>query len=239
MISAFRLDNYLTGDLMTSAKAAACALVAAAMFQSASASAAEGGNWSVGVSGGTLGISPEVGYRFNRAFGLRANGGFFNYDRSEEIDDIEYDGTLKLNSVGVLADVYPFGGSFRISAGARSNDNRINLLVDEGSINVGEDDETYTQAEFGTLRGRVNFKKMAPTLTLGWGGKLKSGFTVGFEAGVILQGSPRVALTSQGGSLSSDPTFLAELEEERAQAQDDADDFKLWPILQLHFKYRF
>ena len=224
---------------MTSAKAAACALLAAAMFQSAGASAAEGGNWSAGVSGGTLGISPEVGYRFNRAFGLRANGGFFNYDRSEEIDDIEYDGTLKLNSVGVLADVYPFGGSFRISAGARSNDNRINLLVDEGSINVGEDDETYTQAEFGTLRGRVDFKKMAPTLTLGWGGKLKSGFTVGFEAGVILQGSPRVALTSQGGSLSSDPTFLAELEEERAQAQDDADDFKLWPILQLHFKYRF
>jgi len=224
---------------MTSAKAAACALVAATLFQAASVSAAEGGKLSVGASVGTLGISPEVGYRFNRAFGLRANGGFLDYDRTEDIDDIEYDGTLKLKSVGVLADVYPFGGSFRVSAGLRSNDNRVNLLVDEGSINVGEDDEPYTQSEFGTLRGSVGFKKMAPTLTLGWGGKLKSGFTFGFEAGVMMQGSPRVALTSEGGSLSSDPLFLARLEEERAQAQDDADDFKLWPILQLHIKYRF
>lgn len=224
---------------MTSAKAAACALVAAAMFHATGAAAADGGNWSVGVSGGTLGISPEIGYRFNRAFGVRANGGFFDYDRTEDIDDIEYDGTLKLKSVGAMADLYPFGGSFRISAGVRSNDNRIDLVVDEGSIEVGDEDETFTQAEFGTVRGRVDFKKMSPTLTLGWGGKLKSGFTFGLEAGVMMQGSPRMALTSEGGSLSDDPTFLATLEEERAQAEEDADDFKLWPVIQLHLKYRF
>jgi hypothetical protein len=220
---------------MSSTKAVVCALVAATMFHTATA--AEDGNWSVGVSAGTLGISPEVGYRFNKFGGLRANGGFFNYDRTEEIDDIDYDGTLKLNSVGVLADLYPFGGSFRISAGMRSNDNRIDLVADEGTVDIG--DETYTQAEYGTIRGRVGFKNMAPTVTLGWGGKLKSGFTIGFEAGVMMQGSPRVALTSEGGSLSNNSTFLAELEEERAQAEEDADDFKLWPVLQLHFKYRF
>jgi hypothetical protein len=220
---------------MSSAKRMVCALVAATMFHSASA--AESGNWSVGVSGGTLGISPEIGYRFNEFGGLRANGGFFNYDRTEEIDDIDYDGTLKLNSVGVMADLYPFGGSFRISAGARSNDNRIDLVADEGTVEIG--DETYTQAEYGTIRGRVDFKNLAPAVTLGWGGKLKSGFTIGFEAGVMMQGSPRMALTSEGGSLSNNSAFLAELEEERAQAEEDADDFKLWPVLQLHFKYRF
>jgi hypothetical protein len=174
---------------MSSAKALICALVTATMFHSATA--AESGNWSVGVSGGTLGISPEIGYRFNKFGGLRANGGFFDYDRTEEIDDIDYDGTLKLNSVGVLADLYPFGGSFRISAGARSNDNRIDLVADEGTVEIG--DETYTQAEYGTIRGRVDFKSLAPTVTLGWGGKLKSGFTIGFEAGVMMQGSPRMA----------------------------------------------
>lgn len=222
---------------MSSVKAAACALVAAALFHSAGAAAAEGGNWSVGVSGGTIGISPEIGYRFNRAVGVRVNGGFFDYDRTEEIDDIEYDGTLKLKSFGAMADLYPFGGSFRISAGLRSSKNRIDLLLDEGSAEI--DETTYTQAEYGTLRGRADFKKTVPTVTLGWGGKLKSGFTVGFEAGVMMQGAPDLTLTSEGGSLSGNQTFLDALEAERVEAEEDAEDFKLWPVLQLHFKYRF
>lgn len=222
---------------MSSVKAAACALVAAALFHSAGAAAAEGGNWSVGVSGGTIGISPEVGYRFNRAVGVRVNGGFYDYDRTEEIDDIDYDGTLKLKSYGVMADLYPFGGSFRISAGLRSNKNRLDLLLDEGSAEI--DDVTYTQAEYGIVRGSAEFKKTVPTLTLGWGGKLKSGFSIGFEAGVMLQGSPKLGLTSEGGTLSNDPTFLANLEQERADAEEDAEDFKFWPVLQLHLKYRF
>lgn len=223
---------------MSSVKAAACALVAAALFHSAGAAAAEGGNWSVGVSGGTIGISPEVGYRFNRAVGVRANGGFFDYDRTEEIDDIEYDGTLKLKSFGAMADLYPFGGSFRISAGLRSSKNRIDLsAVPTANVEIGDD--VFTPAEVGQLDGSVTFKKMNPTLTVGWGGKLKRGFSVGFEAGVMMQGSPKMSLAASGGTLSNDPTFLQELQDERARAEDDAEDFKLWPVLQLHLKYRF
>lgn len=224
---------------MSSVKAAACALVTAALFHSAGAAAAEGGNWSVGVSGGTIGLSPEIGYRVNRAFGVRVNGGFFDYDRTEDIDDIEYEGSLKLKSYGVMADLYPFGGSFRISAGLRSNKNRIDLLKDEGSVPIGDDDDEFDETEYGTLRGGVSFKKTSPAITLGWGGKLKSGFSVGFEAGVMMQGSPKMTLTSEGGTLSGDTNFLALLEEERAEAEEDAEDFKLWPVLQLHFKYRF
>jgi hypothetical protein len=208
------------------------------MFQSGGAMAAEGGIWSVGVSGGTLGISPEVGYRFGEHGGLRLNGGFFDYDRSEEIDDIDYDGTLKLNSVGLMADWYPLGGSFRLSAGARSSSNRIDLAaVPTANQEIG--DQTFTPAEIGRLDGRVDFKNFAPTVTLGWGGKFRNGFTIGFEAGVMMQGSPKLDLTASGGTLSSDPGFLAELEAERQEAEDDAKDFKFWPVLQLHFTYRF
>jgi len=215
----------------------ACGLAVALMIQSVQAAESEGGHLSVGVSGGTLGISPEVGYRFNNFLGLRANGGFFDYDRSEEVDDIEYDGTLKLKSYGVMADLHPFGGSFRISAGLRSNKNRIDLETDDASVEI--DGQTYTQAQFGTLRGGVDFKKTAPAVTLGWGGKLKPGFTMGLEVGVLFQDSPKFSLSSEGGSLPKAPTFNARLENERAAAEEDAEDFKLWPILQLHLKYRF
>ncbi|HWL62459.1 MAG TPA: hypothetical protein VNQ32_06670 [Steroidobacteraceae bacterium] len=223
---------------MSSVKAALCALVAAALFHPAGAAAAEGGNWSVGVSGGTIGISPEIGYRFNRAMGVRVNGGFFDYDRNEEIDDIDYDGTLKLKSFGAMADLYPFGGSFRISAGLRSSKNRIDLsAVPTANVEIG--DGVFTPAEVGQLDGRVTFKKMNPAVTVGWGGKLKRGFSVGFEAGVMMQGSPKMSLAASGGTLSNDPTFQQELEDERARAEKDAEDFKLWPVLQLHLKYRF
>jgi hypothetical protein len=223
---------------MTSARKTACALLAAAMIQVPAVFAAEGGMLHLGVSGGTIGISPEVGYRFGEHVGLRANGGFFNYDRNEEIDDIDYDGTLKLNSVGVLADWYPFGGSFRLSAGARSSSNKIDLsATPTAAIEIG--DEFYEPAEVGTLSGGVKFKKITPSLTMGWGGKFKSGLAVGFEAGVLLQGSPKLSLAATGGTLSEEDAFQAELEAERAQAEEDAEDFKLWPVLQLHFIYRF
>jgi hypothetical protein len=225
---------------MFRAKAAAGALAVVAMLGAGGAAAAEGGVWSLGVSGGTLGISPELGYRFGEHGGLRLNGGFLDYDRSEEIDDIDYDGTLKLSSVGVMADWYPFGGSFRISGGARSSANRIDLLAEPTSPEeIG--DQTYTPDEIGQLVGRVDFKNFAPAVTLGWGGSFRSGFTVGFEAGVMMQGSPRLSLTSQGSSLSGPAydAFLVELEQERLEAEEDAEDFKLWPVLQLHFTYRF
>src|SRR5690606_1148066 len=222
---------------MGSARAAAVALLALGAVP-AGVSAAEGGQWHAGASVGTLGISPEVGYRFGEHGGLRLNGGFYDYDRSEEIDDIDYDGTLKLSSVGMMADWYPFGGSFRLSAGARSNGNKIDLVaVPTANVEIG--DETFTPDEVGTLSGGVKFKDFTPALTLGWGGKLGKGFTMGFEAGVLLQGSPKFSLAASDGLLASDPDFLAELERERAQAEEDADDFKLWPVIQLHFAWRF
>lgn len=191
----------------------------------------------IGVSGGTLGISPEIGWR-SKHVGFRVNGGFFEYDREEDIDDIEYDGTLKLNSFGGLVDIYPFGGSFRLSVGARSNSNKIDLLATP-TTNVEIGDVTYTPAQIGSLAGNVEFKKFSPMASIGWGGKLRDGFTIGFELGVMSQGSPKIDLVSTGGTLSNNATFLAELEQERLQAEEDAEDFKLWPIVQLHLMYRF
>ena len=221
---------------MVPARIAAMALLACGL--PAGVCAAGAGQWHLGVSAGTLGITPEIGYRFGEHAGLRFNSSFFDYDRSEEIDDIDYDGTLKLSSVGLMADWYPFGGSFRLSAGARANSNHIDLQA-QPTANVEIGDEVYTPAQVGTLTGGVSFRDFAPALTLGWGGKLGRGFTMGFEAGVLLQGSPKVALASSGGLLANDPDFLVELERERASAEQDADDFKLWPVIQLHFAWRF
>lgn len=223
---------------MTLARPMMTVLMSIAALGCATVSAAEGGKWVVGVSGGTLGIGPEIGYRYGEHVGVRANAGFFNYSHSEDIDDIDYDGKLKLNSVGLLADWYPFGGGFRISVGGRSDSNKVRLhAVPTQNVEIG--DTTYTPAQVGTLDGNVTFKSLVPSLTLGYGGKLAEGFTLGFEAGVLFQGSPRIDLTSTGGTLSGNAAFQAELAKERQQAEDDADQFKFWPVIQIHFLYRF
>src|SRR5262245_25666566 len=89
--------------------------------------AADEGEWTLGVSGGTLGVGPELAYRFKPHFGLRANAGFFSHSDTDELDDIEYDADLKLNSYGAMLDWYPMGGGFRISIGGRVNNNEIDL----------------------------------------------------------------------------------------------------------------
>ena len=80
---------------MSSVKVLVAFLALSSGAYSAGALSADG-HWVVGVSGGTNGIAPEIGYR-GEHFGVRANGGFLNYSRTENIDDIDYDGKLKLN----------------------------------------------------------------------------------------------------------------------------------------------
>lgn len=223
---------------MANKKFMAGMLAVAVLGASAGANAADG-SWSLGVTGGTLGIGPQVGYRFGEHGGLRASATFFDYDRTEDIDDIDYDGSLKLQSFGVMADWYPLGGSFRLSAGARSNSNKIDLLATPSAsetIEIG--DQVYTGAQIGTLTGKVDFKSFVPALTLGWGGKLKQGLTFGVELGVLLQGKPQLDLVANG-PFASNPDFQRELAAEIAQAEEDAEDFKFWPVLQLNLAYRF
>jgi len=189
---------------------------------------------SFGVTGGTLGIGPEAGYRFSNTVGLRANATFLSVSHGFDSDDIDYDGKVKLKSAGAMVDVYPFGGGFFLSGGARINGNK-GRAVATPTAPVEINGTTYTPAQIGTLRGRAETKNFAPQLTLGYAGKLREGFFFGFEAGALFQGRVRLpALTSTGTGVG-----LADLNAERADLEDDIDDYKVYPILQLRIGYRF
>ena len=216
---------------------ASFALTAAGFAQGACA--ADQGQWTLGLSGGTLGVGPEIAYRYGPNLGMRVNAGYFSYNRDQTLDDIDYNGKLKLNSVGLQADWYPFGGGFRLSLGGRSNSNKIDLKGNPSS-SVEIDGTTYTPAEVGTLTGTVKSSSFAPTFALGYGGTLAKGFTMGVELGVMYQGSPKINdLHSSGGLFSSNPIFLADVKAEQQRMEDDAKDFKYWPVLQIDLLYRF
>ena len=210
------------------------ALVAALLAATVTAPAIAQGHFSVGVTGGTLGIGPEIGYRASTKIGVRANATFLNFSHGFDSDDLNYDGKLKLNSFGGMIDFYPFDGGFRVSGGARYNQNKARAVATPtGNASVGG--QVFTPAQIGTLTGRATVKDFAPALTLGYGSSFGSGFTVGFEAGALFQGKVRLRnFTSSTGLIPQ-----ARLEAERLDLQDDVDDYKVYPIVQLTLGYRF
>lgn len=210
-----------------------------------------------------LGLGVSVGTGLGEHTNVRAvyNG----YSVSREFDDDKgtYDGKVRLQSYGVLADYHPFQGVFRITTGLLSDGNQITVrgkAVSGGEYNVG--DCTYVSSSTDPLHldGKVDFRSLAPYLGFGWGGNMNSepGFFGTFDLGVMFAGSGRVALTAGGSAyakpgsdpscgpqtppgapVSSDPNFQAELDKARAEVQDNADKAKLWPSLQFGLGWRF
>jgi hypothetical protein len=58
------------------------------------------------------------------------------------------------------------------------------------------------------------------------------------DFGVLWQGEPEVTMNTTG-LLANDPTFLAFVETERLQLQDDISNFKAWPVISLGIVFSF
>lgn len=202
---------------------------------------AQAGDWSLGATASTLGLGVEAGYGFNDRFGVRLGGYAFSIDDSGEEEGITYDGDLDLSNIGAYLDFHPFAGAFRLSAGWFATDNGVDALGKPGSggtYDIGG--STFMAAEVGTLRGTVDMGSSSPFLGLGWvWGKADKGLSWSFDLGVLFQGSPDIALTSTGGTLSDEPALQDAIAAEEAELDEDIDQYDLYPVVSLGVGYRF
>jgi hypothetical protein len=198
-----------------------------------------GGRVSLGLTGGTLGVGPELTVRPIKKLGVRGSVTWLGFKLNQDVNDIDYDGDVKFLSVGAMADWYPLGGGLRISAGVRWNGNDVDLSArPSNDVTIGG--TTYTPAEIGRLTGLVDANDVAPLLTIGWGGRLRSGFTAGVEAGFLYQGSLKVHdLRARGGLLEGDPGLLSDLQDEASRIEHEMKSYKYLPVLQAILIYRF
>lgn len=224
------------------------ALLSGAALTAAPAAAAqddEAARLSFGVTGGTLGVGPEVGYRITERIAVRANATFFSVGRDLSSDDISYDADLRLRSGGVMVDVHPFGGGFRVSGGLRINGNRARGVArPNNGADYSINGTNYSASEIGTLTAETGVKTAAPALTLGYAGGRSRGLVFGIEAGALFQGSVRIKPLQIAGSCASAgagrcASVQADLEAERASVNADIARYKVYPILQLAVGYRF
>lgn len=212
------------------------AAVAAGALMFAGAAAAQ--QTSLGVTAGTTGLGVELGYDFSDAVGLRANGNLLGFSHDVESDGIQYDGKLKLRSLGVLGDFYPFESGFRVTGGVYYNDNHVNITATpSGPVTIGG--TTYTPAEVGALTGAAEYNTLTPYAGLGYtSSRGEPGLAFVFDAGVMFQGRPDITLAGSG-PITATPSFQADLERERRQIRDDLKWTRFYPVVRLGVAYRF
>ncbi|TWB46091.1 hypothetical protein [Nitrospirillum pindoramense] len=214
-------------------------VMALATVLSARAQTAEQGPWlSAGPVVSTLGLGAEVGARFDDHFGLRLNANGFAFTANHTVRDVRYDGDATLESFGLLADLHPFGGGWRVTAGARLNLNAIDLKGTPQNATYTIHGMTYTASDVGSLNGKIGFNRFAPYVGVGYEGAVANHWRFGVDLGAMYHGTPRVSLDASG-PVTTTPDFQSRLDAERQELRDDVKDYSWYPVLSLTMKYAF
>ncbi|RXK87974.1 hypothetical protein EST62_05540 [Chlorobaculum sp. 24CR] len=206
-----------------------------------SAAFAGAGDIALGVKGGTTGIGGEVTVGVIDKLNFRTGYNFFNYDGNATESGIDYDYKLKLRTLPLLLDLHPFSSGFRVTSGIFINNNEVTgTATAQGSYDIGG--TTYNAADIGSLDAKIDFRKTAPYLGIGWGNAVgkNSRLTIAFDAGVMFQGTPKVSLTPRDVQAGVDTALLQKnIDKEIADVKDDIDNLKYYPIISLGLAYKF
>jgi len=195
-----------------------------------------------GVKAGTLGIGLEASWRALPWFDIGIGANLYDYEDSGSQAGINYDATLALDTFYATASFrFPLS-PFRMTVGAYSNGNEIELVSQPmGSYEIG--DIPYSPDDVGTLRSTSSFDDFAPYLGAGFDFELVGRLGISFDFGVLWQGDPIVTLTSDG-NLAADPgpfgdEFRAALELERQQLESEVEDLKAYAVVSIGFHFNF
>lgn len=216
---------------MLTTRLAALAVVAAAAF----APDARAGEvyMNLGFPGVMLGYAHPV----NEMFGVRGDFATLgNRERRYTEEGIDYQGTLKAQRAALLADWYPFSGTFRFTLGATSNKYELNLAASGagGTLTIGNN--TYVTTSADRFEATVKFPKTTPYVGFGWGHQLGEGFRFSFDIGAMV-GKAKLT-TAVYGPLAAQVT-QADIDAETAELRDGVGKVRAIPQITLGIGYSF
>jgi len=192
-------------------------------------------DYAVALKASTYGINLEGIRSFGTDYNARLGVAFFSYtiDGGGGEEDFTYSGDLKLSSVSVLGDWFPFNGTtFRITAGAFINLNKANLiLTPTETYTIGG--TTYSPSDLGTLTADIKFNKVAPYIGLGFGNPVGGapGLDFTFDIGAMYHGAPRATMNAEGQ--------LAPTASQASKLEDNLSWFRFYPVVSLGLSYKF
>jgi hypothetical protein len=239
-------------------------LSAALLAASSSASAIDFG---VGVKAGTVGFGVDVSFVLTQTINFRLSATQADFSENDTID-MEDEGNraqvdakldLDFGSTALLIDWYPFDGTFHVTAGMMKNNSKAtvtgNLVGGTATIEGNTYDIATAFANGGATSGTLSFgDSFEPYVGIGWGRKADDdpGLSLSFEVGVVmmdpkidlvppdLQGGSVTATDSLGNTVTVDTTqFNADFTEAEATANQDLEDFEMYPVISLGLNYAF
>lgn len=194
-------------------------------------SRAQAADLAVGAKVGTLGLGLEATVNLvPMVANIRLQGNLFNYNTTITETNVTYDGQLKLGSVGLLADIYPFASKFRITGGLYYNGNKLELNSQQaGVVVVGGN--AYLNPN---IRTTIDFNQVAPYIGIGWGDAISSGspFGFSFELGALYQGTPNSTVIAPG-------IAPADIAAEKRKLDDSLSRFTWYPVVAVGVNWRF
>jgi hypothetical protein len=201
-------------------------------FLATAVAAQESSSLSFGVAPNvsTLGFGVDVGLGLHSRITVRAGASYMPIKPSFSASDLSWEFSLPETQFMGMVDFFLIGG-LRVTGGVRVKSDDISALVQyTGSVDIG--DTTYQGTDVGEVTGALVTKDFAPYVGIGFGNVAKRGLGFLLDLGVVLHGAPEVALAASG-PIASDPTFQADLEQQRAEFEDDISWVKLYPIVKL------
>lgn len=183
----------------------------------------------------TLGAGLELGYRATPYFGARANLTGWPLHVAFTTGGVSYSGKVSFLSGGLLGDYYPFGGAFRLTAGAHINRDAIDVTATPTNP-ITISGFVFTPAQIGTLTSNVRYNPVAPYLGAGaetpamLGGHL----VFSLDVGAMYQGRSNVTVTASAGGLAAN--YIAA---EEATVKHYTDRLSVYPVVSVGAKYRF
>ncbi len=220
----------------------ACALAGAAHAQApAAAPALDAGRFSLAVGGGTQGGSVEGAYSVNPYLTLRAQGAFIDFDVDFKSSDVKYKGTLNHNTGGGFVDLHPFANPFVLSGGFVAGERKVKVHADPtASAVVKINGVPYQASQIISVDGDIALGDTAPFAGIGFDNTYTHRGHWGFRAmaGVIFGDTPKVTLHANG-PFADNATVLANLAAEQLSLQQDAKDYRYYPVAQVGVSYRF
>ena len=186
----------------------------------------------VGAHVGTTGLAGDIAIALGGSAQLRGSIGLMPVDPSWTVSDIDVTAELPKTFSFVGLDLFPGGSGLRIGGGVliKPDDPTLTGELTE-SKQIGN--QTYTPQQVGTLTGVVESKKVSPYAMVGFGKIASSGISLFLDLGAAFVGESTLSLESEGGTLSSNAQFQAELAREEADWQEEIDKFKIYPLINV------
>lgn len=217
------------------------ALAVAALLAAGATSAQVGATADIGTTGVGAHVVVPVTTQLNGRFGAN----YMKHDFDKTSNGVDYTLKGKLQTFDILLDWYVAeGGSFHLTGGAVYNGNKFDVRGKPngaGTFNINGN--PYTASDVGILSGRIDFRKAAPYLGIGWGNALaqSSRWNVTTDLGVFYQGSPNVQLAVTGCTAPSAicNRLAQDVEAARRKLGDDTSSFKIYPVARVSIGYRF